>query len=146
VQMQCTITIVNDTQMEGKAFLNHDCHGIRGNHITTPSRHLPCWPMVSHRKRHEKYMWPTNSWIIFVYFLEFWLTSVLYRYLVNSMQNQARSTIWHSAIDRSIAINVLAAPGLRLCQHSQGDQAGSVCKMQLRPSDIVVSSDILRLL
>jgi len=34
---------------------------------------------------------------------------------------------------------------LRLCQHSQGDQVGSVGRMQLRPSDIVVSPDILRL-
>ena len=54
-------------------------------------------------------MWPTNSWIIFLYSLEYWLTSVLYKYLVNSVQNQARSTNWHSAIDRSIAID-LATP------------------------------------
>jgi len=34
---------------------------------------------------------------------------------------------------------------LRLCQHSQGAQAGSICRMQLRPSNIRVSPDILRL-
>jgi len=32
-----------------------------------------------------------------------------------------------------------------LCQHSQDAQVGSICRMQLRPSDIVVSPDILRL-
>jgi len=35
-----------------------------------------------------------------------------FRYLVNSMQNQARSTNWHSAIDLSIAIDLLATPAL----------------------------------
>ena len=39
----------------------------------------------------------TNWWIIFMYFLEYWLKSFFFRYLVNSMQNQARSTNWHSA-------------------------------------------------
>jgi len=34
---------------------------------------------------------------------------------------------------------------LRLCQHSRGAQVRSICKMWLRPSDIVVPSDILRL-
>jgi len=34
---------------------------------------------------------------------------------------------------------------LRLCQHLQGAQVGSFCRMQIRPSDIVVSPDILRL-
>jgi len=34
---------------------------------------------------------------------------------------------------------------LRLCQPSQDAQVESVGKMQLRPSDIVVSPDILRL-
>jgi len=34
---------------------------------------------------------------------------------------------------------------LRLCQYSQDVKVGSVCKMQFRPSDIVVSPDILRL-
>jgi len=34
---------------------------------------------------------------------------------------------------------------LRLYQHSQGAQVGSVCRIQLRSSDIVVSPDILRL-
>jgi len=34
---------------------------------------------------------------------------------------------------------------LRFCQYSQGFNVGSVCKMQFRPSDIVVSPDILRL-
>ena len=34
---------------------------------------------------------------------------------------------------------------LRHCQHSQGPQVGSICRMQLRRSDIVVSPDILKL-
>jgi len=36
------------------------------------------------------------------------IESVLFSNLVNSMQNQARSTSWASAIDRSIAIDLLA--------------------------------------
>ena len=39
-------------------------------------------------------MWPTNWWIIFRYFLKYCLKSVLFGYLVNSMQNQLRSTSW----------------------------------------------------
>ena len=66
--------------------------------------------MVSHRKRHQ--IIPTSWWIIFIYFLEYWLKSVLFRYRVNSMQNLARSTNWDSAIDRSIAIDLLATPAL----------------------------------
>jgi len=31
------------------------------------------------------------------------------------------------------------------CQHSQSAQVGSVCRMQIRPSDIVISPGILRL-
>jgi len=34
---------------------------------------------------------------------------------------------------------------LRLCQHSQGVQVGSLCRIQLKPSKILVSPDILRL-
>jgi len=34
-------------------------------------------------------------------------------HLVNSMQSQAWSTNWHSAIDRSIAIDLLAIPGVQ---------------------------------
>ena len=32
---------------------------------------------------------------------------------------------------------------LRFCQHSQGAQVGTICRMQLRPSDVVVSLHIL---
>jgi len=38
--------------------------------------------------------------------------NVLYRYLVNPMQNQARSTSWDSATHPSIAIDVLVTPGV----------------------------------
>jgi len=48
----------------------------------------------------------------FLDFLEYWLKSVLFTYLVNSMQNQARSTNWDSAIDLSIAIDLMATPVL----------------------------------
>ena len=48
----------------------------------------------------KEYTWPTNRWIIFMYFLEYWLKYILSRYLVNSVQNQMRPTKWHSAIDR----------------------------------------------
>jgi len=34
---------------------------------------------------------------------------------------------------------------LRLCQDSQGAQVGSICRMELRPGDIVVSPHVLRL-
>ena len=34
---------------------------------------------------------------------------------------------------------------LSLCQHSHGAQMGSICRIQLIPSDIVVSPDVLRL-
>jgi len=34
---------------------------------------------------------------------------------------------------------------LFLCQHLQGAHMGSICRMQLRPSDVIVSPDILRL-
>jgi len=37
---------------------------------------------------------------IFMYFLECWLENVLFRMLVNSMQNQVQSTKWHSAINQ----------------------------------------------
>jgi len=37
------------------------------------------------------------------YLLEYCLKNVLFRYLVNLMQNQTRSTKWHSAINRSIS-------------------------------------------
>jgi len=37
-----------------------------------------------------------------MYFLEYWFKSVLFGYLVNPMQNQVRSTKWHSAINRSM--------------------------------------------
>ena len=40
------------------------------------------------------------------------IESVLFSYLVNSMQNQARSTSWALAIDRSIAIDWLATPAI----------------------------------
>jgi len=40
------------------------------------------------------------------------IESVLFSYLVNSMQSQARSTSWVSAIDRSIAIDLLAIPAV----------------------------------
>ena len=43
----------------------------------------------------KEYTWPANWWPIFVYFLEYWLKNVLL-YLANSMQNQTRSTKWHS--------------------------------------------------
>jgi len=35
------------------------------------------------------------------------------------MQNQVRSTNWHSTIDRSIAIDLLAFPTLRYQLHTQ---------------------------
>ena len=35
---------------------------------------------------------------------------------------------------------------VRFCQHLQGVQVGSICRMQLRPSDVVVSPYILRFL
>jgi len=35
------------------------------------------------------------------------IEKVIFRYLVNSIQNQARSTSWHSAID------LLATPAIR---------------------------------
>jgi len=47
-----------------------------------------------------------------MYFIKYWLKNVLFRYVVISVWNQARSTNWDSAIDRSIAIDVLATPGL----------------------------------
>ena len=37
-----------------------DCHAIIGKHITTSLRHLPCQPMVSHRKRHQR-IYMTNQ-------------------------------------------------------------------------------------
>jgi len=40
------------------------------------------------------------------------IESVLFSYLANLMQNQARSTSWASAINRSIAIDLLATPGV----------------------------------
>jgi len=36
--------------------------------------------------------------------------------------------------------------GLCFCQHSQRAQEGLISRVQLRPSDIIVSPDILRLL
>jgi len=33
----------------------------------------------------------------------FWTDTVIFRYLVNPVQNQTRSTYWHSAINRSIS-------------------------------------------
>ena len=50
----------------------------------------------------KEYTWPTNWWIIFVYFLEYWLKNVLVRHLVHSMQNHTQSTKWHSAINLSM--------------------------------------------
>jgi len=47
------------------------------------------------------------TFIIFMYFLEYPSKNVLFIYLVNSVQNQARSNNWHSAID------VLATPVLQ---------------------------------
>jgi len=38
VQIQCTITIVSDSQIENEASLNHDCYAITGKHITTHLR------------------------------------------------------------------------------------------------------------
>ena len=40
------------------------------------------------------------------------IESVLFSYFVNSMENQAQSTSWALAINRSIAIDLLATPGV----------------------------------
>jgi len=48
----------------------------------------------------KEYTWPTNWWIIFMYFLEYWLKNIIFRQLVNSMQNQVQSTKWHMAINQ----------------------------------------------
>ena len=49
--------------------------------------------------RNHKYKMSWNAtFFISIYFLKYLLKNVLFRYLVNSMQNLARSTNWHSAI------------------------------------------------
>jgi len=72
--------------------LNHDCHA----KICRAS----IWSATATGTK--EYTWPTNWWIIFMYFLEYWLKNVVFGYLVNPMQNQARSTKWHSAINQSM--------------------------------------------
>ena len=73
--------------------LNHDCYAI----ICWAS----LWPATAIGTK--EYTCPTNWWIIFMYFLEYCLKNLLFRYLVNPMQNQTRSIKWHSAINRSIS-------------------------------------------
>ena len=73
--------------------LNYDCHAI----ISRAS----LWSAIAIGTK--EYTWPTNLRIIFMCFLEYCLKDVLFRYLVNPMQNQTRSTKWHSAINRSIS-------------------------------------------
>jgi len=120
MQILCTIALVSDAQVEGKCplRLNHDCHTIIGNIV----KHLRgicrarLWSAIA--RGTKEYKWPTNWWIIiyqwmdnFNQLMEYWLKSVLIRYLVNSMQNQAQWTNLHSAIGhRSIAIDLLAPP------------------------------------
>ena len=72
--------------------LNHDCHAI----IWEAS----LWSATTIGTK--EYTWPTNWWILFMDFLEYWLKNVLFRYLVNPMQNEARLTKWHSGISRSM--------------------------------------------
>jgi len=106
VQIQCTIALVSDVQTEGKVSVSHKsyCHAVIEKHISLQYLRGICraslWSAIE--RGTKECTWPTNWWIIFIYFLEYWLKNVLLRYLVNSMQNQARSTKWHSAIDRSM--------------------------------------------
>ena len=92
VQIQCTIAF--DAQTEGKVSVT------RKSWLYAIICRASLWSATAIGTK--EYTWPTNWWIIFMYFLEYWLKNVLFRYLVNPMQNQARSTKWHSAINRSI--------------------------------------------
>jgi len=87
--------LVNDAQIEGKLSVTPKWWLWRNNrktyHNTFAASAVLAYGQPS-QEAPKKYTWPTNWWIIFMYFLEHWLKSVLFRYLDNSMQNQARST------------------------------------------------------
>jgi len=72
--------------------LNHECHAIICR--------VSLWSATAIGTK--EYTWQSNWWILFMYCLEYGLKNVLFRYLVNPMQNQARSTKWHSAINWSM--------------------------------------------
>jgi len=68
--------------------------------------------MVSHRKRHQR-IYVNNQLMDDFYVLsKILIENCSFQLSCQSMQNQARSTNWHSAIDRSIAIDLLAIPGV----------------------------------
>ena len=95
VQIQTVYHVLWCTdRRQGLLRLNHDCHAI----ICRAS----IWSATAVGT--TECTWPTNHRIIFMYFLEYWLNNALfwYRGRVKSMQNQARLTKWHSAINRSM--------------------------------------------
>jgi len=96
--MQCTIAL-SDAQTDGNTcllHLNHDSHAntktyyiIQKNVYIGSICHASLWSAIT--RDTKEYAWPTNWWIIFMYFLEYWLKNVLFRQRVNSMQNQVQS-------------------------------------------------------
>ena len=90
--------------------LNHDCHAIicrASLWSATAIGHCNRRISVISATATEEYPWyigyVTNQLMdTFMNFLEYWSKNVLFRYLVNPMQNQARSTKWHLAINRSM--------------------------------------------
>ena len=98
--------------------LNHDCHLIicRASLLSATAVGT------------KEYTWLTNWWIIFMYFLEYCLKNVIFRYLVNPMQNQMRSTKWHSAINRSISAFKAVFPKLCAAAYWCAAEEAEVCR------------------
>jgi len=104
VQIQSTITLVSDAQTEGKVSVTPKSWLPRNNTKTYYNTCGICPDSLRSgiTRGTKEYTWPTKSLITFMYFLAYWLKNVLVRCLVHSVQNQRRSTKWHSAINLSM--------------------------------------------
>jgi len=104
VQMQCTIAVVSDAQTEGRVsvtpkswlprnntktyYIQNVLYILQNNASLRGICQASVWSAITTGTK--EYSWPTNRWIIFMYYLV-WLKNVLFRQLVNSMQNQVQS-------------------------------------------------------
>jgi len=81
--------------------LNHGCYTIIENvlqYLCGICR-ASLWSAIT--RGTKEYMWPTNWWIIFMYFLKYWLKNVLFRHLsiqckirCNRLSDTRQSTVW----------------------------------------------------
>ena len=77
-----TIAFVSDAQTEGKVFVSHKSWLPRNNrkNISQYLRSIcRASPWSANPRCTKEYAWPTNWWIIFVCFLEYWFKNVLLR-------------------------------------------------------------------